>query len=132
MACLRDLCFNTTDLFWSNLIHLVRCLQYNPQSKLNWPAEIFTRQDPSRKISENLHLVKITHYTVTDLMFVVTDLVWCILWIWWFNCMQFCVLWQKSWQPNCFLQAKLCTIIMQVKFVNAVPITCVIIQRLYD
>ena len=24
------------------------------------------RQDPSREISENLHLVKITHYTVVD------------------------------------------------------------------
>ena len=36
----------------------------NPQSKLHWPAEIFTRQDPSCKISKNLHLMKITHYTV--------------------------------------------------------------------
>ena len=36
----------------------------NPQSKLNWLAEIFTRQDPSRKISKNLHHMKITHFTV--------------------------------------------------------------------
>ena len=38
-----------------------------PTIKTKLAAEIFTRQDPSREISENLHLVKITHYMVIEL-----------------------------------------------------------------
>ena len=34
------------------------------QSELHWPAEIFTTQDLFLKINENLHLMKITHFTV--------------------------------------------------------------------
>ena len=57
--------------------------------------------------------------SVSNLFDVCSD---CILWIWWCNCMQFCVLLQKSWQPIVF--CKQSCIQYAVKFLNAVPITC--------
>ena len=60
---------------------------------------------------------------VTDLMFVVTDLVCCILWIWWYNFMQFLHTVKKILTTKLLFCKQSC-VQYAVKFVNAVPITC--------